>query len=575
MKRILSTLAIVTASLLGVSCSDRVQETVDDTHANADANQTKKGWISEDNDILNLLNEAQIPQGTVRSDAPRTFNDTVPVVVVDDEESQSTPGEQDGIPGYYVTSYTKYKMSQEFDETFILDPASDILYPGCVLRGQSLENSTYAFFNGCNTGIMDYALGGLTLKNGDSEELVGHADNIRYTDYIPQFNKWSNLEYKNNDALESSYSMFQINSKQEAQFHAGISVGNKLFNLVGGLDFDYKNYKNHFLVKFIQKKFQVTLGQPKGRSTIFTEINPNAMGKVQPVYVSNIKYGRMLFIAVSTNESAKKVTSALSFAFNVKGVDVSAEMKQNYQDIVAGSKIDCNVYGGGQENQNNIITGGLDGVTKFVKTPMAFNEVVPISFQIRFSADNALARVVSRTEFKVPTRTFIPNFSKVLVQMHVASIRATGGPLGNQVYGTIAAYPNSDEAKSVMLMNITSDGHKAVPSNNEFIPFNQPAQDFRFTKDKNTTIDDFMYNQKLHISANLIEWWRVGRHRPYNPVNMDISINNLLKIYNSPDKSFIIDTQSDGHTCGVKIVVDDIKFFASDGQAVQMKKINR
>ena len=48
-----------------------------------------------------------------------------------------------GIPGYWVSKTKKYTISQAFDETILLDPTTDIIYPGCALKGNSIGDGTY------------------------------------------------------------------------------------------------------------------------------------------------------------------------------------------------------------------------------------------------------------------------------------------------------------------------------------------------------------------------------------------------------------------------------------------------
>ena len=80
---------------------------------------------------------------------PSDDGTTVPV----DEGTSKTEekGVLNGIPGSWVKTTRRYKMTQAFDESFLFDPTSDIIYPGCVLKGGTIANGTYAIITSHET----------------------------------------------------------------------------------------------------------------------------------------------------------------------------------------------------------------------------------------------------------------------------------------------------------------------------------------------------------------------------------------------------------------------------------------
>lgn len=584
--KILKKIIISCAGLLiFYSCQDVTKDVVEpkknEKKDMTNAELIKAGYLVNDNDIVNLLKSAQSPEGVreVNAGEPLDADDGIPIIVDDGDtpvdKSEFTTSE-DGTTGYWVTSKTKYRMSQEFDETLIKDPSADILYPGCVIRGQSIADATYAFFNACNTGLSTYSLNA-TLRSGSGEELIGRAENIRMSDYRSKFSDWTHLDF-NDDAVKTSYSMYHINSKEDAKFHAGVSVKHAIADAVANLDFNFRKYKNHFLVKFIQQKFNVTLDQPRGRATIFTSINPELMGNVQPVYVSNINYGRILFIAVSTNEEEERVNSAVEFMLKkVKGLDINTQLEQDYNKLVASSQIDLTVVGGNQKQQNSLLEKTLDGVTTFITTNPEINEVSPISFQMRYASTGAIARIVSQTEYYVPNRVFVPDFDKVIITVKPVSIRATGGYQGeNDIYGSARAHSTSEDGHPfhAPFFDIKKNSTMRVNNRNIFTDLSATRIQFNFTKPKGKDHQEFLLENKITFNLNLVERGYTKSDITYAPATDTFTLSDLINIYNTDNMangpSFILTTQNGGYTAGVKFQITDVEYIGN-GKSINGK----
>ena len=72
--------------------------------------------------------------------------------------TEQIPGVENGVPGYWVINKKHYKASHAWDETIVLDPKAEILYPGCVLRGKSIEDGTYAPITDAEVGEITFSI---------------------------------------------------------------------------------------------------------------------------------------------------------------------------------------------------------------------------------------------------------------------------------------------------------------------------------------------------------------------------------------------------------------------------------
>lgn len=535
----------------------------------------KLGYLVDDVSIVGALKSAAYPRGVVAvgDDAPVDRNDGIPIIVDDEgagtknnvEKSEFT--EENGIPGYWVKSKTRYRMSQSFDETLIKDPSADILYPGAVLRGNTIADATYGFFNACNTGVSTYSINA-TLKRGDGSLLLGRANNIRMSDYRAQFNNWKQLDFSD-DAVKTSCSLYHINSKEDAKFHAGASVKHAIADVVANLDFKFSSKKNHFLIKFIQQKFNVVLDQPRERATIFTSIQPQLMENVQPVYVSNINYGRILFMAVSTDESETTVNAAIEFMLKkIKGVDVSGQLETSYNKVQSSSNIDLTAVGGSQEQQNLLLSHDLEGAMKYMMSKVSINEVSPISFQLRYASTGQIARIVSQTEYEVPNNIFVPDFDQVQITIKPVAIRATGGYQGeNDIFGDAFLESKTEDSNKNPrnLLHIGRDQTMRVNNQNIFTDLHNGQRiHLTFTKQKGVDAQAFLVSNYIKFDLNLTE---TGYHQgdvKYEKTSDTYSLSELINIYNTDNHSmgpcFVLSTQNGRYTAGVKFQVMDVQY---------------
>lgn len=547
----------------------------------------KLGYLIDDVSIVNALKSATYPKGlvSVGDNAPIDRNDGIPIII-DEEESSKEVEKSDlttyeGVPGYWVKSKTRYRMSQSFDETLIKDPSADILYPGAVIRGNTIADATYGFFNACNTGKSTYSINA-TLKNGDGSLLLGSAENIRMSDYRVQFNNWKQLQF-NDDAVKTSCSLYHINSKEDAKFHAGASVKHAIADVVANLDFKFSQKKNHFLIKFIQQKFNVVLDQPRGRATIFTSIHPQLMENVQPVYVSNINYGRILFMAVSTDESETVVNSAIEFMLKkIKGVvDINAQLESSYNKLQSSSNIDMTAVGGNQEQQNMLLSHDLKGAMDYMMSKVSINEVSPISFQLRYASTGQIARIVSQTEYEVPNNIFVPDFDKLVITVKPIAIRATGGYTGeNDIFGTVFCESKTEDGSKLPhnLLNIKRDETMRVNNQNIFTDLHGGQRiQLTFTKQKGTDAQDFLLSNHVKFDLDLTERGYSQGDRKYQKSEETFSLSDLINIYNTDNHTmgscFVLSTQNERYTAGVKFQVLDVQY-VGNGKTIN-GKINK
>lgn len=120
--------------------------------------------------------------------------------------------------------------------------------------------------------------------------------------------------------------------------------------------------------------------------------------------VSNVAYGRTIYVKLETTSKSKDVQSA--FKCLIKGNDVNS--KQEYKDIFENSSFTAVVLGGDSKEHNKIITKDFDEIRNVIKENAEFslkNPAYPISYTSTFLKDNSIAAVHNKTDYIETTTT--------------------------------------------------------------------------------------------------------------------------------------------------------------------------
>ena len=382
--------------------------------------QSEEGVLSNPREIRNYLKTLPLAPMMTRANGPITPNDGTPLPVEEEDPVVETQGVLDGIPGNWVKTTRHYKIKQTFDENFLFDPTSDVVYPGCVLKGGTIANGTYAMITSHKTGDVTFSISLSPADPSKAHETSATVPNIRKSEYQEVWNKWATMDWKESP-VTTIQSVEKINSQEELVTKLGVAVTAPVANGSINLGFNFNKKKNHILARLIQKHFTVSTDAPK-KGTIFESIDKDALDGYQPVYISSINYGRIIYLSIETDEKERNINEAIEFALNkIKGVDVnvSADQAVNYRKMLAKSDVHITVLGGGKTIQQEILKGDIDSFQRFLAADIPMEQMYPISFSLRYAVDNSQARVVSSSEFTVTQRDFVPVFKKVRMQLQV------------------------------------------------------------------------------------------------------------------------------------------------------------
>lgn len=539
---------LTTAAFLGLSSCSNVDDTIDVSQ------QQKKGIITDQAEIQAYLGSLKAPgaSATMRASAPTTS----------DVSTEEVPGYNDGMPGYWVITKKHYKASAMFDETMILDPNAEILYPGCVLKGSSIEDGTYTPLTEAEVGDITFSISKVVTEGTLSESIRKTIFNPRLSEYREAFNDWAKLNYQPN-AVTSMHSVESITSKEEAMAKVGATFRNQYVDFGANFGFDFDKEQNHILAKFIQKQYTVTTDFPK-TPTIFTSINPYLIDQYQPVYVSNLTYGRMIFLSVDTKHSLSEVRAALNFA--IKAIDLNIELETQYKKVLDDSKINVTIIGGGAKSQNTALINGWEGFKEYMTADISMSEVTPISFSLRYAKDNSMCRVVSNGEYDVITRSFVPEFKEMYLELSLSGLKGTEGSRKVEygpefeLYGTGWITYNGEKISDIF--NIGRKNYINVKKGKEFTQVTGQKCIVCLKKKDDESFQDFLRN-RVRVYTHMRDYdARIipKNDKDYSETYQEFFVSDLLAKQKSMEPKFSVVGSGAGVTVETQFEISSIYF---------------
>lgn len=303
----------------------------------------------------------------------------------------------------YKCTYLHIKYSPEYDELYLLDPKSGVIWISNFLDGNTISNGAYTPISNLSKAPITISIS-LPTKPGEKpleEVLDPSLSNVR--DAINKLIK--RVAPGPIDAF-INFEIQEVHSKEEAALMAQTNISGWGAKVSVMYDFNSKTEQTKILMKFYQKYYTIDLDLPNRPCDMFISGNlptPEIFNGTSPVYVSSITYGRLVYLMVESNVSAQALRAAMTAAYKAWGVNASAGIEQQHTDVLNQSKISALVVGGNSDTAPQAIEG-VEGVKQFLQEGGSFTENtpgVPMAYTMRFLKDNSIAKVVLTSEYTV------------------------------------------------------------------------------------------------------------------------------------------------------------------------------
>ena len=317
-----------------------------------------------------------------------------------------------GIVVKYIEKEVEHDISAAFDDTLMLDPAQNSIYPGSVLRGDSLDKESYQEITEGNKrkATISFDLQGVKDKEGKDGKAGITSDAIfpNLASYRDLRNRILSQSITYHASAHSSYEEMEITNEKslEAQLKIGVGFGAAGIKSKIAAGFKFKNgdQKERRLIKFVETFYTVDVNQEA--APLMINIPRAAVGDRMPVYVSSVSYGRIAYLTIESDQEKSELKANLDTVFKVTTANhAEADIDLAIKKLEKGTTITINIIGGGSEAvtdlrqfQKYIVKEGFS----------AKNPGQIIKYQLRFLDDNAVAYIKYSEKYKTVERIEVP-----------------------------------------------------------------------------------------------------------------------------------------------------------------------
>lgn len=374
-----------------------------------------------------------------------------------------------------------------------------------------------------------------------------------------------------------NFEIKDVYSSQQVDMELGFTVGiAEKVKIKAGFNFNKSSVNSRILVKFQQIYYTMTYDAKQRPADYF---KPGVTGQqvynsingaaITPVYVSNVKYGRMAFYSFESEMSQKDLRATLNAQLTTAKVSAEIDAMYSTQMKNSNTTIKGTIIGGSGNDAVQAVNG-VDDFYAYITKGGEFtvgSPGLPIAFTLRNITDNAVFNVVNISEYTVNECYNTTGAIKLNSAKHIS------GGQDDYIFGTIKANLGYDN-QSVPFANaatvLYSNGNiMGLPTNGAEIQF-APSNPFNLVYDAKK-----LENAYILVSLDITNrhsWSDIGKDN--HSGNTDDNLRKDYKIYlkdviaNKLGANWSVNnTQSDNVTFDLNVAMDGQ--YASDNACVQ------
>ncbi|MED0906583.1 alveolysin [Bacillus cereus] len=244
----------------------------------------------------------------------------------------------------------------------------------------------------------------ITVQNPTYGNVSGAVDELVST--------W-NEKYSKTHTLPARMQYTESMVYSKSQIASALNVNAKYLD--NSLNIDFKaiadGEKKVMVAAYKQIFYTVSAELPNNPSDLFDnsvtfdELTRKGISNAAPpVMVSNVAYGRTVYVKLETSSKSKDVQAAFKALIKGQGVEASGQ----YKDIFEDSTFTAVVLGGDAKEHNKVVSKDFNEIRNVIKDNAELsskNPAYPISYTSTFLKDNATAAVHNNTDYIETTTT--------------------------------------------------------------------------------------------------------------------------------------------------------------------------
>lgn len=355
---------------------------------------------------------------TPEPDQPAT--ETGPSIeTIETADSTIAPGDTSGISFDFnvdfICTETPYTIRQNPEKIVMFSPDRDILFAGSLLQGKSHREGSGAPGSLLPLPISERAPIQVSIPG------LPTGTNFRNVDVVTQANVEGAIGSIIGDAVASElftpatddFEVETYNSEREFALKTKISGRYLRFSGSAGASINKRASETTIAVRYIQRLYEVVIAPPQTPGSFFTgaftqqrlqeQVNLGRLGPDnQPIYVSNVVYGRMMMFTMTAQASEEELKAIVNASYDGLIGGASASLNSRQRDILSSSRIAITTYGGDRNGTQAMIRSG-DWRDYFTQT-VRLSDALPLSYTFR-TLTGQIAGVTESTNYSIKTCT--------------------------------------------------------------------------------------------------------------------------------------------------------------------------
>ncbi|WP_217913209.1 thiol-activated cytolysin family protein [Miltoncostaea marina] len=251
-----------------------------------------------------------------------------------------------------------------YDELFLMDPASDVIYPGSIIHGDTIASGAYVPL------VADRAPMTLSLSleniSGSPARTVAQPSLSAVRTAI---NDILAGEVTGATPARINYEIDEVFSQEQLALSLSADYRNPAVRVAAAFDYGKEDVRSRVVVKFQQIHYTIDVDLPASPAAMFrTPPDAGGLGTASPMYVSTVTYGRQILFTADSSYSASEVSAALAAGFKNAAQSVSFEVGARYRRVLENSSLKAYVLGGSGGQAAGAVVAGVDGLNALIAT---------------------------------------------------------------------------------------------------------------------------------------------------------------------------------------------------------------
>lgn len=341
-----------------------------------------------------------------------------------------------------------YEQAKEFEEQLLFSDDKSVFYPGALLQAKSVVEGNYtAIITERQPIVISTDLQGkgdptITIQSPSLSNVRKGINELLERDFNPP-------------AANITYSIEEVYDKNHLKIAMGGNYKGVANTVEASAGFSFDKERNRFLVKVQQIFYELSIDEPKMPSSFFAKEfdYKKELGEDKPLYVSSVKYGRILLLGIETTMTKKEAEAKLQASILSGKIGVNAEAA--YNDLMKESTIKGRVLGGNAK-LGAIASIDLENVKKFIEEGAKFdanNPGAPVAYKLKELGTNKTFKTVIYSKYS-KNDPYIGEFSQMSFDLIIPDdLRSLSGEKVEAGKGYIQ-YGDSKEKKNAFQFSV-------------------------------------------------------------------------------------------------------------------------